>query len=127
MKFRVWDIKNNCYFDEICYIDNNGILYKDEHYNSPSNLDQEEYKIEYFIGLLDKNGKEIFVGDIIKKNERINPSELDAKNFAPGGTISLVKVKFFEIKNIFSFEHRIFDTPMEIVGNINENPKLLEK
>lgn len=119
MKFRVWDIKNNCYFDEICYIDNNGILYKDEHYNSPSNLDQEEYKIEYSSGLLDKSEmSELFEGDIIKC---LITSKIGVIKYIA----ETASFRFFpKEKGIFRFR-----TTSDYIklGNINENPKLLEK
>ena len=119
MKFRVWDIKNNCYFDGVCYIDNNGLLYSDQHYNCPSELEPKEYKIEYSSGLLDENGKEIYEGDIMYANT--NECEICYVEFSAMNGFRLESRRSREGYNLYQTE------TFNILGNVNENRNLLEK
>jgi len=74
-----------------------------------------------FTGLLDKNGKEIYEGDLIKHPEYEEPLEVD---FALGsfgmshlGTNRYADELFHDV---------VFGT-IEVIGNIYENPELLTK
>jgi len=72
-----------------------------------------------YTGLKDRNGKEIYEGDIVKANEQI----FDVRYDAHWSTIEIVgkSVDFsfigFNISGLY--EH-------EVIGNIYENPELLE-
>ena len=99
-------------------------------------------------GLLDKNGKEIFEGDILKFNdewndycyegyvdgstEGINYVEIERETtcFAFGKTKISDSSLFYLMRDEYlSFEELITDKEFEfeIVGNIYENPELLEE
>lgn len=78
-----------------------------------------------FTGLKDKNGREIFEGDIIRFQTEDNPEDLQWE---------LSEVKFesgaFCLSNkYFQYIHEFImsdgTTEMEIVGNIFDNPELL--
>ena len=78
-------------------------------------------------GLLDKNGKEIFEGDIITNGTAI----VDVKSHQTLGFYTVVngEERFFGSNtSIKDFENDVeeFSSVTEIIGNIYENPELLE-
>lgn len=79
------------------------------------------------IGLKDKNGKEIFEGDIITNGMDV----VDVRNHETLGFYTFVngrEVFFGHGTSIEEFEEDIegFTEIVEIIGNIYENPELLE-
>ena len=85
------------------------------------------YSIMQSTGLKDKNGKEIFEGDIITNGMDI----VDVRNHETLGFYTLVngrEVFFGHGTSIEEFEEDIegFTEIAEIIGNIYENPELLE-
>lgn len=129
IKFRAWDnqskkfIKSD-YFavgldgtliqHNICYSNDPDDTW-DDSWNEE--LDDEKYVVQQFTGLLDKNGKEIFEGDVLKYNSG-NP------NFAK----VIVRWTLEDEDNCPHFithdSYCQYGKP-EIIGNICENPELL--
>lgn len=79
-------------------------------------------KIMQFTGLRDKNGKEIYEGDIIQKKTRERRREM----IQVGSVTWDEKVLGF---NIYRTDHYIgmltWVDDIEVIGNIYENPELL--
>lgn len=86
------------------------------HYRSPRDIWMQ------FTGLLDKNGKEIFEGDILKGRKTGCDVRLftvswgrDIAGFIPFASYDTDCDQYFEIETC------------EVIGNIYENPELLNK
>ncbi|HEU7697084.1 TPA: hypothetical protein VWD15_000671 [Streptococcus pneumoniae] len=84
--------------------------------------DMKEYELMQSTGLKDKNGKEVFVGDIIKCT-RGCPHEVYLEKEYGGTYIGGMPAIYLKgIREGYAWtEHE------EIIGNIYENPELLEE
>lgn len=71
--------------------------------------------IMQYTGLKDKNDKEIYEGDIVK---HATDEGVYKVIFEDGG---------FYVKNLFEYDFQtINEYPLEVIGNIYENPELME-
>ena len=114
-KFRAWDIEEDRYVsdDDICY-DTGGTW--DSVYDLLKVANQ-FYVYEQCTGLKDKNGKLIYEGDIVQVDSKvyyIDPLTL-VVGFHNGAF--MVGDRFIDNNSKF----------MKIIGNIHENPELLEE
>lgn len=129
-KFRAWDVHEKKMFTNDQLIIWNGNVYAND--NSKLNVDNlkgwniDEKYLMQSTGLKDKNGKEIFEGDIIKYKAGCNTFTEEVaydKNFAGFGVMDA----YADI--IFTFWELAEDTDLhslEVIGNIYNNPGLLE-
>lgn len=123
-KFRVWDTRQNKYLHpDTVSISGSGIMSfagtggKYHTITQPSDDPSPRFIIEPYTGLKDKNDVEIAVGDILMDNTG-EPIEYWVVKFSDGG---FVGESISVIENIFEL------TGLEIVGNIHQNPELLEE
>lgn len=121
IKFRVWDKENECWLN-FGYTK----FYRKED-GEPDTIFKFDFSVNYIVeqytGLIDKNDKEIYEGDII--------THIDRKY--RDGSDRIYKVIWSEEQ--FSFialasGEYVWLSAMEgceVIGNIHENPELLEK
>ena len=125
IKFRIFNKKIKSYID----IHSSAIMI-DELNDLNDNL-----IVEQFTGLHDKNGKEIFEGDILQL-KKLDGSVLLYKIFCVKGGFAFnthqddfykpqIEIYFYESTS--DMQNSSFISTLEIIGNIFENPELLDK
>ena len=118
IKFRVWDKYDNEMKydaqDTYDYIVNNIM---EDCFGDV--LKSERYEIMQYTGLKDKNGKEIYEGDIWRYEEIVGSVVFDKGAFSLHTDLGKGAVGCLDIG--------IFRNACEVIGNIYENPDLLEK
>lgn len=112
IKFRAWD-KVYKHFHE-------GDLVRD--YVIGEFIDNPEYEVTQYTGLKDKNGKEIYEGDIVNRY---------ANAFGEIGTFITGEIKMYECA--WWIDRECETAPLwgemielEVIGNIYENPNLIK-
>lgn len=141
IEFRVWDSRKKSYFNKKdTAIDNLGNIFIFEacdendadlwHVRILSDPDNERYIIEENTGLTDTNGKDIYAEDIVevKHSDWIEPTihvvkwcgdeKYPAFNLRPELDEAVNSIALVAQSDFFS---------IKVVGNIHENPELLEE
>lgn len=119
IKFRAWDKKYKC------FVGVTAIRWRYNHETNPDTLEfagyalgnpyseSENIKIMQYTGLKDKNGKEVYESDVVRYFE---------------GFIEEVKWNYYSCGfDPFSYyDENLAGLDCEVIGNIYENPELLE-
>lgn len=116
IKFKVWDVENKKFR-------NNTNLTGGSIQNFVWEFEDEESIYLQFTGLLDKNGKEIYEGDILKESKSGTCSvEWDCAAFC----LRAISGSCLSSRNLVSAIFNECDgLDCEVIGNIFENPDLL--
>ena len=128
IKFRAWDEQNKVMHNNFQFIKsgdegNDWILFVSDKQKLKNRYKKwttnpyfsQQLKIMQFTGLKDKNGKEIFEGDIVKtKNRKIWEIIFHGGRFIVNGN------------KIGQGILMLFDEPLKVIGNKFENPELIK-
>jgi len=130
LKFRAWDsVKKEMFKDTFAITESGQVVVVEQKFvtSSPDYIFVDHLVIMQSTGLKDKNGKEIFEGDVLTNGMDI----VDVRNHETLGFYTLVngrEVFFGHGTSIEEFEENIegFTEIAEVLGNVYENPELLE-
>lgn len=129
IKFRAWDKKLEDYVDVfVIDFENRSAICEHSEFGISNPVDLDNLILEQFTGLKDRNGKDIYEGDILAWHSNI---------YRKQDWIGLVKYRGAGF--VVQESSRSFSTPdwletacnkdaniIEVIGNIHENPELLE-
>lgn len=131
IKFRAWD-KNEKIMSDTFKISDTEVYYQEGVFLlMHDDLDNIEIEIMQFTGLKDKNGKEIYEGDIVERVYDFTKSNKPLKTIDQiiyednwGSFAFMNKTKIGQGYSRIYSGHKVF--PFEVIGNIYENPELLK-
>lgn len=123
-RYRAWDSAKKKFVEHF-FITDNGLICNMEEptlgYRLPIPIEKSELTLMQSTGLFDKNGKEIFDGDVVKmaKDVYSEPTYYEVVRHR-GGAYRLESKKH-------GCELWLRHADCEVVGNVYENPELLEE
>lgn len=149
IKFKVWCKENEEFiqFNKMGFLEDGSLWYaqgvdeNEEETDPPYFENQNDWELMQYTGLKDKNGVEIYEGDIVKIDDYFN-GEMNAKVVFEKGSFGFVGIdrRVIDVVNSnwnddflsASYLSWTYDHPDNelfnaiVIGNVYENPELLE-
>lgn len=116
IKFRGLSFDKGWIYGNLIKSDQSTWIRESDYYNFKVKVDT----VGQFTGLHDKNGKEIYEGDILRIIVNNNIEKICAVEFKSG----IFGVMFSKQRELTAFPH-FCNTTFEVIGNVFENPELL--
>lgn len=120
IKFRAWDTMRKCFINNSEF---GGMINPTDGGNKTTQLRYvDKVKLMQFTGLLDKSGKEIYEGDIVRYEDVEGDGNIES---------SIGKVYWNTNDAMWKVDESdlnepLYETEWEIIGNIYENPELIK-
>ncbi|WP_306456819.1 YopX family protein [Lactiplantibacillus plantarum] len=140
IKFRAWDKRSEIYLYNVqdAYDTLGGFVKYDDGEDADYDescfgdfLDNERYDTEQFTGLTDVNGKEIYIGDIVKvwsdmSELTMEPTvnEIVSEDYVGRPGVFLKPVRAHVLEPCL---YDSWSAQFEVIGNVHTNPELLEE
>jgi hypothetical protein len=130
IKFKAWDDKNKVMMPNVgilglsesfAYGHNRDWLYNSMEWGGEEEFIQSPVLLQY-TGLNDKNGKEIYEGDVVTTNGG-HPAEVIWQAYIA----KFLLQSLGEGRGYLDWFEKRFEPGFEVIGNIYENPELLNK
>ncbi len=124
LSYRVYDKEEKEYSDKAFSLDQYGILYVQDEDGYWEEASSARYVLEFSTGFEDKNGKEIYEGDRIK----IEGSDtVYTVEYGRGVWVARFGDESGDNICLYHYVQKDIVLYAEVIGNIHENPELLEE
>ncbi|MFM0584767.1 YopX family protein [Streptococcus suis] len=123
-KFRAWDTFRNKWV-KYFYITENGLIYNIEQPHGDLigaiPIEKSGLVVMQSTGLFDKNGKEVYIGDIVKCTSGCSHEVIFLKEYGGRYIGGMPAIYLSDIREGYAWTE-----DEEVIGNIYENPELVE-